>query len=186
MKHFFLFLIFCLSSKFLIAQNDVRAFGVDTILWNENVSLHFSDFKAKPGRSFQGLTYSGLYLDMKKDNKKTQVFCYTVFISQKSFLKDSSDELLKHEQLHFDITELYARKMRQQISKISFQNEKNASLAIQKIYNSVTTAFNNEQDEYDKETEHGINKAKQKQWIDSVHNQLNNLKIFAPVEIDIQ
>ncbi len=190
MKHnFFLFLIFCLSSNFLIAQsanqNIPKEFGVDTILWNANTFLQYSDFKAKPFGSFQGNTYAGIILDFKQDEKGIHLFTYTLFFCKHSFLKDSSKNLLNHEQLHFDITELYARKLRQLISQKDFQNEKSSADVIQKIYNAVTSDLNKEQDKYDKETVHGTNYAKQLTWINSIHEQLKQLENYSAVEVVI-
>jgi len=182
-KQLILLFLFCLNCNFSIAQdsnlgNSVKSFGADTILWQRDSLLSFSDFKKKPSGSFQGLTYSGLYLDMKQEDQFVKVYCYVLFICKESFLKDSSESLLKHEQLHFDITELYARKMRQQLSQKNPDKEKSISAAIQKTYNSLVIDLNSEQNRYDKETIHGTNEIKQLQWIDSIHKQLNQLENY--------
>lgn len=189
LKHIFLFLIFCLSSNFLTAQkanqNFPKKFGSDTILWNANASLKFSDFKSKPFGSFQGNTFAGIILDFKQDEKGIQLFTYTLFFCRHSFIKDSSENLLKHEQLHFDITELFARKLRQQILLKHFKNGKSMSADINKIYTDVTSDLNKEQDIYDKETVHGTNLVKQQEWINSIHGQLKQLENYSEVEIEI-
>ena len=187
-KQLILLFLFWLNCNFSIAQdsnmsNPVKSFGADTILWQRDSLLSFSDFKKKPNGSFQGLTYSGLYLDMKQEDHLVKVYCYVLFICKESFLKDSSESLLKHEQLHFDITELYARKMRQQLSQKNPDKEKSISSAIQKTYNSIVIDLNDEQNRYDKETIHGTNEIKQLQWIDSIHKQLNQLENYTESEV---
>lgn len=187
-KQLILLFLFCLNCNFSIAQysnmsNPVKSFGADTILWQRDSLLSFSDFKKKPSGSFQGLTYSGLYLDMKQEDHLVKVYCYVLFICKESFLKDSSESLLKHEQLHFDITELYARKMRQQLSQKNPDKEKSISAAIQKTYNSIVIDLNNEQNRYDKETIHGTNEINQLQWMDSIHKQLNQLENYTESEV---
>ncbi len=187
---FFLLLIFCFSSEFLIAQNTIqnsgREFGADTIQWKENSSLKYSDFKSKPYGSFQGNTYAGITLDFTQDEKGIHLFLFTIFFCKHSFLKDTSINLLNHEQLHFDITEIYKRKLLQQLSQKDFSKEKNSSAVIQKIYNQVNEEMNKEQDRYDKETNHGIISAKQNQWIDSVRAQLKALSNFQGNDILIK
>ena len=151
-------LLFNLNAKTSNAQNtiqnSIREFGTDTIQWNENSQLNFSDFKAKPFGSFQGNTYAGITLDFNQDEKGIHLFLFTIFFCKNSFLKDTSINLLNHEQLHFDITEIYKRKLLQQLSQKDFSKEKNSSTAIQKIYNDVNVELNKEQDLYDKETNH--------------------------------
>lgn len=190
MKHILLFLIFCLNAEFLFAQNTIlnseREFGTDTIPWKENSSLKFSDFKSKPFGSFQGNTYAGITLDFKQDANGSHFFLYTIFFCKHSFLKDTSANLLNHEQLHFDIAEIYRRKLLQQFSLRDFSKEKNFSAAVQKIYNQVNEEMNKEQDLYDKETNHGINSTKQKEWIESVHSRLKALGNFQGNEVLIK
>lgn len=189
MQHIFLFLIFFLSIKISKAQNEFqdspKTFGADTILWQQDSLLSNEDFKGKPAGSFQGLTFSGIFLDMKHEERLLRVYCYTLFICKKSFLKDSSDNLLNHEQLHFDITELYARKIRQQLSQKLILDDKNISAAIQKIYNTQIAELNKEQDRYDKETEHGTNQTKQILWKESIRKQIDLFYDYAEIEIRI-
>ncbi len=189
MKHIFLFLILFLSLKFSFAQNElqnsIKKFGGDTIQWQQDSLLSQADFKGKPAGSFQGLTYSGIFLDMKQEDRLLRIYCYTLFICKKSFLKDSSGNLLNHEQLHFDITELYARRIRQQLSQKLILDDKNISSAIQKIYNTQIAELNKAQDKYDKETAHGTNAIKQKEWSDSIRKQLILLSDYYETEVNI-
>ncbi|MEI7670363.1 MAG: DUF922 domain-containing protein [Pseudomonadota bacterium] len=124
-------------------------------------------------------------IEVKQDDGDFSVYVYPVFMCKKSFLYDTSTALLNHERLHFDITELFARKFSQQLSEKDFDDEKNMSAAIQKIYNSIIEELNKTEDLYDKETEHGINKAKQKQWSDSIQSQLKELDDYDDIETDI-
>ena len=185
--HFFISLIF--YSQFLFAQNKIqnteKLFGADTISWKENSPLHFSDFKAKPSGTWAGNTYSGITLAFSQDEKGIHLMVQCVFLCKQSFLKDTSLSLLHHEQLHFDLTELYRRKMMQQLSHKDFSKEKNIGAAIQKIYNEVNEQLNKEQDNYDKETQHGIIPDKQKLWEQNVQKQLKQLEGFSGNEIII-
>jgi AraC-like DNA-binding protein len=86
----------------------------------------------------------------------------------RSWVRDSalarSDQVLAHEQLHFDICELIARRLRQRIAQVyqasgdvftlAFRQELQQLLAEQAVLNT----------RYDHETAHGLLRAQQQQW----------------------
>jgi predicted secreted Zn-dependent protease len=73
-----------------------------------------------------------------------------------------SDYILNHEQLHFDLAEVYSRKYRKalQAAKLELGNMQQAET----IFNRVYSDFVKRQERYDNETEHGINTVKQGEW----------------------
>src|SRR5436309_615678 len=84
----------------------------DFIFWNAEHPLKKEDFKGKSsaqGHSY-GSTYSAILLHTKEENEKIDFVIEAVFIPSRSWLKTDSEYGLKHEQGHFDITEIYARK----------------------------------------------------------------------------
>ena len=104
-----------------------RSSNEETMTWNESRKLTWADFKAQPNYDSNAvaLTASGITFgySVKTSGKRIVDFSTTVeahFYPKKSWhFKDKSDAyILGHEQLHFDITELYARKFRQQLDLI--------------------------------------------------------------------
>ena len=89
-----------------------------------------------------------------------------------------SEQLLAHEQLHFDVTELYARKLRKKLSELKDPCSKGAS-KVQGIYNSNFDELHEYQASYDKQTKHGINKKEQAKWVETVAKELKELELFA-------
>ncbi len=94
--------------------------------------------------------------------------------------KTASEALLRHEQLHFDITEVYARVMRQKL--VAFQAKVNCE-KLQPAFNNLTKGvyaeWNREQNRYDQETNHGLVATRQAQWEQQTQAKLEALKAFA-------
>jgi Bacterial protein of unknown function (DUF922) len=160
-------------------------FSPDTMIWREDYLLKFSDFHGKVTGHVPAATFSGISLYEKEKNGTLTFFVEALFIRSKSFMDDSSANLLKHEQLHFDISELYARKLRQKISQIDFKTVDRIDRETENLYRSYATALNEMQEQYDKNTEHGKNPARQQVWIDDIRNQLKALDAFKSTEVDI-
>ena len=86
-------------------------------------------------------------------------------LEMKVALKEANEELLKHEQLHFDMAELAARKIRRR-----FDEAKDACTAdgdsaeLNRFVGEVTRDFRQEQARYDQETKHGVFLFGQGKW----------------------
>jgi len=94
-------------------------------------------------------------------------------------------QLLDHEQLHFDLTELAARKIRKR-----FEDFKDSCLdpgeiePIQGIVADVDRELQEEQHRYDRETNHGVNVRMQDQWRRKILAQLKESENSAPPRPD--
>lgn len=175
----FIFLL-CLAGS-VSAQLSKRQAG-DTLLWKAEVPLTRQDFQAKRsvhGKNIPAYTSSAIYLYQKDDNGSLNFYVEAIFLKSESYMKEESVYTLKHEQLHFDITELYARKIRQQIAATDFTKVRDVVKEIQKIYNRSTSDWQKEENRYDSETQHGINAATQKIWNENIARQLEDLEGFA-------
>jgi predicted secreted Zn-dependent protease len=88
--------------------------------------------------------------------------------------------LLRHEQLHFDLTEVYARIMRQ---KLAVYATKVDCTKLQPSFNNLTKlvydAWDKEQNRYDQETNHGLNVARQALWEKQIQARLVQMQAFA-------
>ena len=80
-------------------------------------------------------------------------------------LAEREADLLRHEQLHFDLTELAARKIRQQLDGLQKACETPGATAdIEQAINDIEHGWMDEQAAYDKQTGHGTNLVRQRQW----------------------
>ena len=115
----------------------------DFILWQENKKLKIQDFKAdnkdtiKVNRQqFLGaisairIEYS---LFQRNKNSVPDFSIKTYFDPNESWMLLKNDYVLQHEQIHFDLTELYARKMRKSVESLRQKNVTNISIYRKKI-----------------------------------------------------
>jgi hypothetical protein len=99
------------------------------------------------------------------------------FLKDKSWCKVRSGNLLQHEQLHFDIAELYARKVRKKVNEMQ-----EAGLKDHRVYNKAIhyiLAESNEMDhQYDRQTLNGALLNKQLLWDLEIKLHLNELQQY--------
>ncbi|MCM4169950.1 DUF922 domain-containing protein [Arenibacter sp. TNZ] len=152
----------------------------EIIEWQPGKKLTWADFKGKPSNisnaaaiTASGITYSfsaqGTADKMELD---FTVSCH--FYPNKSWYKHklTNSTVLSHEQLHFDITEVYARKMRQELAKAKFN--KNAKSQVKVIYRNVLKELNDFQNKYDSETNYSRDTVQQLIWNKRIKKALNN------------
>lgn len=163
-KYIYLFLFLVLFS-FQPVQD------YETISWNSNERLSWTDFKGKipensraAATTASGITYrfstSGnrnqLQVDFKVD---------THFYPNKSWFQPAlcDEVILSHEQLHFDISELYARKLRKELNDASYTRN-NIKAKVRIIYRKNNEALNAYQNQYDHATNYSRDREQQLIW----------------------
>ena len=85
----------------------------------------------------------------------TEVEVFASFDKQKSWTKSDAIELLAHEQLHFDIVEVYVRKIRK-FAQEAFDRNQRSQQYITKQITKLQSEYKKTQTKYDSETKHGI------------------------------
>lgn len=148
------------------------------IPWKSQNQLSWKDFKGRPSRtsSYYAMTYSGIaygYSQTTENGKvKLEFTINSSFNPKKSWVKrdKKTPALLKHEHIHFDITELYTRRLRTACNSFEFTDK------YKKEVDSIFKHYNNKmwevQAKYDEETNHSINEAEQNKWNDFVKQEL--------------
>lgn len=191
MKHFllgYLFLIFSISafSQNATIRPNIRKFKNDTIIWKSDSLLKKEDFKsrAKPNGPL-GFTASGMFLYSGESAGQLIIYVEALFVKSKSYITKYSEYVLKHEQIHFDICELYARKLRKKLTETNFKKVKKIQVEINDMYSNVSSQLQKEQEKYDKDTEHGLNSAKQSIWSEEIRKQIQALDEYKLSGIDI-
>lgn len=97
-----------------------------------------------------------------------------VFVSNNSWTTDTTNlELLEHERLHFDIAELFRRKIQDRIIILQKQKEKSAPVYRAEI-KAVLKEFNVFSEKYDSESQNGNNVEEQLRWQELIAELLNN------------
>lgn len=155
------------------ADDPVAAAAVsDTINWSPEYKLTWQDFQGPIDRSSKGVaaTHSGLIssASLSPDNTVT-ITVRSVFLRSSSWVKPEgrTADILRHEQGHFDITEIYARRANAAFRKHTF-TRKNFNKDISRIFNTYVEESNRLQQQYDLETNHSINEVRQKEWNEKI------------------
>ncbi|WP_439153247.1 DUF922 domain-containing protein [Winogradskyella sp.] len=153
------------------------------IEWNANRKLTWDDFKGEPDTinhpTTLAMTNSGIGyesgINMFKEGK---VFVQSFFYTNKSWVtpEGRSDYVLRHEQIHFDITEIYSRKLRKELAgaNITSKNSQNA----EPIFNRIINELTKRQDRYDEETMRGDRKETQEHWEAVVKLELAKYNLY--------
>ena len=158
-----------------------------TIDWQNHYKLKQSDFKANKKWSLGNTvanTYSGFGYCITDNNGIITGSIFVRFYCNKSWFKsdlgDTEDisYILKHEQLHFDICELFGRKLYKGILSLINSN-KLSQRNIDKIQSKLEKQYSNYQKAYDKETNHSINVNEQRRWEKKVKNELEKLSGYS-------
>lgn len=171
----FFFLTAIVPSSIVWSQSDADA-ATNQLSWNEFYKLQWDDFEAEPDKTSLGDAATSVSIRAKPFLVKKQVKydVVAIFNRNKSWARDRSAELLAHEQLHFDIAELYARKIRKRIRELDHQgvnNIKTYNAAIQELLEESNAV----DQQYDIETLHGALTKKQAAWVTRVKEELASL-----------
>ena len=136
LKNIFFFIGFISLMSFSFVKDEF-------ILWQENKKLKIQDFKADNKdtvkvnqQQFLGaisairIEYSSF---QRNKNSVPDFSIKTYFDPNESWMLLKNDYVLQHEQIHFDLTELYARKMRKSVESLRQKNVTNISIYRKKI-----------------------------------------------------
>lgn len=155
------------------------------IIWRADERLTWNEFKGKykKDRETIAITHSGILINSEFHIEQNRVIpkVHAVFDCHHSWVHPGHTEdgdLLNHEQKHFDISELYARKLRMSLSKVKLTTQ-NYDKVIKKLYNDNFESLNKFQDAYDDATHHGIDKNQQKIWDNLVEEELKKLDEYS-------
>ena len=137
--------------------------------WNPSRKLTWGDYKAKPNPDSDAAASTTTYLGIDYNITSTR-FSYNIesrFSKTRSWGLHKTDYILSHEQGHFDIAELFARKLHKEMSAYKF-NKKTYQKDLRKIYEDVTNEKEEMQNNYDRDTNHSINRKEQAEWLKKI------------------
>ncbi len=153
----------------------------ESYVWDSKTKLTWNDFKGviPPDSAPAATTASGISYKYSANLLHHEVqldFEVTAFFyPNESWYKPSvcNDLILSHEQLHFDISELFARKMRKRLNETSFSD--NVKSEIRAIYKETLKELSDFQDRYDWETSFSRNREQQLRWNAQITEALANI-----------
>lgn len=156
----------------------------EKIIWNKSLALTWQNFKSKPDITSKLVALSTCKINtdvkVKDDSDSIEFTIKSYFLSYDSWVKatEKNDYLLKHEQGHFDLNEVYARRIRQELMVTKF---KLGTLPV--VFREITTKFFKELNAmqllYDSETVHSQDKSRQEEWDIKIYEQLKKLEQYS-------
>jgi len=150
----------------------------DIIYWNSQRYIQWSDFRGKYKSnqdSVTAMSYVGILI---RKNTVGTLGVYSAFSKDKSWVdpNERTEAGLGHEQGHFDITEICARKFRKYLleNKRIARSEKR----VEKAYREFQIMHLNLQSRYDRDTDHNRNEEERRKWKSLIEQELEALAAF--------
>jgi hypothetical protein len=171
-KRVFIFLAFLSLSG--------RSFSQEVIVWDSATKLSWADFLGQPDPKspWNAATVSGLTFKLNLSGVGLTDSVTAVFYRLESWVKTRTESGLIHEQGHFDLSEIFARKLRKRIQEFV---PKRGDLAhqLRLLYDQVESEREAMENEYDTETRHSADARRQAYWNVRIGKELKALEKFA-------
>lgn len=155
--------------------------------WSEHRKLEWTDYQGQLDPELFGYALTSYKIDFIPEqvlvDELDRIQGYENLTVEANFYKwaswtiSSDPELLKHEQLHFDIAELFARKIRKRFVELKGFKEKRFAV-YSNAYDRLWKACRTLQMEYDRKTGHGVNLEMNKEWAERIRAELYSMKAF--------
>jgi len=159
---------------FALMKGDCHA--QDTLWWKEGQRLSWEDFQGFPDTTevFEALTYAGIAFSYSYTGNDFTFKATTYFNRAKSWRLPIADSgKLRHEQLHFDITEIFTRQLTEQLSKLKPERA-SVQQTVSALFKNVLAEKDRFQHYYDQETHYGTRPGEQEKWEKKIADLLQN------------
>jgi hypothetical protein len=156
----------------------------DEIRWSTERRLNYRDFAgALPASTpWAATTNSSIHFSYEERNRTLQsVTVYSAFDPSRSWMKTKTPDVLRHEQLHFDITEFFARKFYS--SAAALLGQSGASAKLKSLFQQLNQECMEMQEAYDNESEHGVNVGRQQEWEKKVMQWLRSTPAYPAAQV---
>lgn len=151
-----------------------------SLAWTADHRLVWNDFKGRPeaGSGNAALTTSSIDVRYSITRREFDYSIRCHFDQDQSWGRVRTSYILSHEQGHFDIAEIYARKLNMALKNYRF-NGRHAERDINRIYQRIMDEHHQAQKRYDHETNYSRNREKQHRWLVKIDGMLNDYQIYA-------
>lgn len=145
----------------------------EVIPWTNEQRLDWNDFLSEPVRGTDAVASTSTSLGISYQLSDGQLVYHITcsFNKEKSWTLLKTGYILSHEQGHFDITEIFARKLNEALQQYQF-NRRTFKKDINRIYQSVVQQKENFQKKYDEATDHSRKRKEQYDWCDTIDHLL--------------
>ncbi len=156
----------------ILSLTATRVHAQNAIPWSPAVKLSWDDFRSAPDPAlpFTAYTHTTTKWHFHWDRNgrlSTTVDCY--FLEDESWKRPERNltpYLLQHETGHFNISEVFARKLQEAFDNytLTHRHSENTQSDLDMIYKSVMEQKKAVQAQYDEQTNHAKNKEAQEAW----------------------
>lgn len=152
----------------------------DTVFYDFNRPLSWSDFREKPSRTsgYNATIFTSLAMEgspfMEKGVLVFPIEIKVYMLPESSWAKTQgkSDYALNHEQRHFDVTRVVGNRLVNRLKALKVTPE-NYEAAVNDAYFDSYREMNKLQEIYDARTRHGLDKDAQSRWNSIIDQALN-------------
>ncbi|HET9502917.1 MAG TPA: DUF922 domain-containing protein [Hymenobacter sp.] len=178
--------LLALAGLFTTAAHAQANTAGGTLHWSASRPLVLADFQGRPriGETHAALTSATIVAEVACKGGQFTGHVQAAFDPAVSWWREpatATPRLLRHEQLHFDITEVYARRLRQKLAAVRVPCAQLGS-AFERLAQGVYADWEKAEAQYDRDTNHGLLPAPQAQWEAQVQQQLADLAAWADKE----
>jgi hypothetical protein len=161
-------------------DSTARRGSAEMIPWESDTRLVWDDFLCEPKVGTDAVastsTSLGIAYELTNGELKYRITCY--FNKEKSWGLMKTDYILAHEQGHFDITEIFARRLNEALQNYQF-NKRTFKKDISQIYQSIVSEKEEYQKTYDAQTDHSRNRKIQYDWLEKIESLLTETQPYA-------
>ncbi len=168
-------LVLCLL-PFLKALTDSS-----TIPWSAARKLTWADFKSSPDNNATNAALTSSKIVFNFGYGPDKGFNYTIsceFDKNSSWVRVKTDYILAHEQGHFDVAEIFARRLNKSLKAYSL-NTRTVQKEVPAMYQQLMKEESEWQNQYDNETDYSRNHAQQAVWLEKIQRELDKLADYA-------
>ena len=161
----------------IVLMLSAASYTYNEIIWKNNLPLNWSDFSSNTQSGhFDALTATAIYFSVTEKPYSFEIEAYSIFDKKESWVnpKRATKVLLAHEQLHFDIAEVWTRKLRARVSQLDEQSTE----AFMQLYDEHLAGMASMQEQYDADTHHSTNAKAQQKWTVYVKKELDLLSQY--------
>lgn len=159
----------------------------DAFAWAATRPLSWRDFSATaPAGGDEGaLTAYSVFYGVRCTGEAFDFLAVAGFLPHDSWVKPDvvadrtkGDRMLRHEQTHFDLTEVFVRRLRKSFADL-YQPCRRTNPELDALVSQYLQAEKAEQQRYDTETRHGLVAPAQVSWDQQVAGELTELAAYA-------
>lgn len=164
-----------------------QAAGDGLLVWSAKDRPEWEDFRGNPrlGTPTAAETSSGVTYVVQCRGRRLGFAVLATFSPTESWVRPDipgnprgGPQSLRHERTHFDLTELFARRLRRALSGLERACPDPRDHA-RRVFDRLAEGSRREQERYDSETAHGMARDAQARWERQVRDSLNALRRHA-------